>query len=55
MNIISNFIETHIFRETDNGIVFLLLKRAENQIYPSVWQMVSGKIKVNEKAFETSL
>ena len=55
MNIISNLIETHIFRETDNGIEFLLLKRAENQIYPSVWQMVSGKIKVNEKAFETSL
>jgi len=55
MNVISNLIETHIFRETDNGIEFLLLKRAENQIYPSVWQMVSGKIKDNEKAFETSL
>ena len=55
MNVISNLIETHIFREADKGIEFLLLKRAENQIYPSVWQMVSGKIKVNEKAFETSL
>ena len=55
MNIISNLIETHIFRETDNGIVFLLLKRGENHIFPSVWQMVSGKIKDNEKAFETTL
>ena len=55
MDIISNLIETHIFRETDNGIEFLLLKRSEDQIYPAVWQMVSGKIKVNEKAFETSL
>ena len=55
MNVISNLIEAHIFRETDNGIEFLLLKRSEDQIYPAVWQMVSGKIKVNEKAFETSL
>jgi dATP pyrophosphohydrolase len=55
MNVISNLIEAHIFRETENGIEFLLLKRAEDQIYPGVWQMVSGKIKENEKAFETSL
>ena len=55
MNIISNLVEVHIFRETENAIEFLLLKRAEDQIYPSVWQMVSGKIKESEKAFETSL
>jgi len=55
MNIISNLIEAHIFRETDNRIEFLLLKRAEDQIYPGVWQMVSGKINENEKAFETTL
>ena len=55
MKIISNLVEVHIFRETENAIEFLLLKRAEDQIYPAVWQMVSGKIKENEKAFETSL
>ena len=55
MNIISNLIETHIFRESKNGVEFLLLKRAEDQIYPAVWQMVSGKIKDSEKAFEASL
>ncbi len=55
MNIISNLVETHIFRETENGIEFLLLKRAADQIYPGVWQMVSGKINDNEKAFETSV
>ena len=55
MNIISNLVEVHIFRETENAIEFLLLKRAEDQIYPAVWQMVSGKIKESEKAFETSL
>ncbi|MCH7965287.1 MAG: NUDIX domain-containing protein [Bacteroidetes bacterium] len=55
MKIISNLIEAHIFRESESGIEFLLLKRAKDQIYPAVWQMVSGKIKENEKAFETSL
>ena len=55
MNIISNLVEVHIFKETENAIEFLLLKRAEDQIYPAVWQMVSGKIKEGEKAFETSL
>ena len=52
MNIILNLVEAHIFRETENGIEFLLLKRAADQIYPCVWQMVSGKIKEGEKAFE---
>lgn len=55
MKIISNLIEAHIFRESESGIEFLLLKRAKDQIYSAVWQMVSGKIKENEKAFETSL
>ena len=55
MNITSNLIEAHIFRETENSIEFLLLKRAEDQIYPAVWQMVSGKIKENEKATETAV
>jgi dihydroneopterin triphosphate diphosphatase len=55
MNIISNMIEAHIFREIENGIEFLLLKRSEDQHYPGLWQMVTGKIKDNEKAYETAL
>ena len=55
MNIISNLIEAHIFRETEDGIEFLLLKRSEGEIYPGVWQMVSGKIKDGEKAYETAV
>jgi dATP pyrophosphohydrolase len=55
MKIISKLIEAHIFREAKKGIEFLLLKRAEDQIYPGVWQMVSGKIKDNEKAYETAV
>lgn len=55
MNIVSTMIEAHIFREVENGIEFLLLKRAEKQIYPGLWQMVTGKIKANEKAYQTAL
>jgi dATP pyrophosphohydrolase len=55
MNIISNLIEAHIFRESENGIEFLLLKRSEGQPYPGLWQMVTGKIKNDEKAYQTAL
>jgi len=55
MKIISNLIEAHIFRESENGIEFLLLKRSEDQHYPDLWQMVTGKIKEGEKAFQTAL
>jgi dATP pyrophosphohydrolase len=52
MNIISNLIEAHIFRVENGNLEFLLLKRSPEQYYPNLWQMVSGKIKEHEKAFE---
>ncbi len=55
MEIISNLIEAHIFRTSGCKIEFLLLKRSEGQPYPGLWQMVTGKIKSNEKAYETAL
>ncbi|MCW8810818.1 MAG: NUDIX pyrophosphatase [Ignavibacteriaceae bacterium] len=55
MKIISTMIQAHIFRESVNGIEFLLLKRADNQVYPGLWQMVTGKIKDNEKAYQTAI
>jgi len=55
MKIISTMIEAHIFRETKNGIEFLLLKRADYQVYPGLWQMVTGKIKESEKAYQTAI
>lgn len=55
MKIISNLIEAHIFKETKKDIEFLLLKRAEDQSYPGIWQMVSGKIKENERAYESAV
>lgn len=55
MNIISNLIEAHIFRERNEKLEFLLLKRSPEQYYPNIWQMVSGKIKENETAFNAAL
>jgi dihydroneopterin triphosphate diphosphatase len=55
MNIISNLIEAHIFREQNGKLEFLLLKRSPEQYYPNLWQMVSGKIKENETAFNTAI
>ncbi len=53
--IITNLIEAHIFRETERGLQFLLLRRSETEIYPGLWQMVSGKIDEGEKAYEAAL
>ena len=55
LQIISNMIEAHIFRIKKNKIEFLLLKRSENEIYPGLWQMVSGSIHNHETAYQTAL
>lgn len=55
MKVISNLIEAHIFRERNGELEFLMLKRASYQYYPNLWQMVSGKIKEGEKAYQTAL
>ncbi len=56
MKVTSFLIEAHIFRQkSDTEIEFLLMKRAENQKYRNVWQMVTGSIRENEKAYETAL
>lgn len=55
MKIVSTMIEAHIFRESEKGIEFLLLKRSGGQPYPGLWQMVTGKIKTEENAYQTAL
>lgn len=55
MNVISSLIEAHIFRMVGKELEFLLLKRSESEIYPGLWQMVTGSINDNEKAYQTAL
>ena len=45
MKIVSTMIEAHIFRESGNGIEFLLLKRADNQFTPVCGKWLREKLK----------
>ncbi|MFA5805718.1 MAG: NUDIX domain-containing protein [Melioribacteraceae bacterium] len=54
MNVSSTLIEAHIFRKIGNDLEFLLLKRASNEKYADVWQMVTGSIE-SESAYQTAL
>jgi len=55
MELTASMIEAHIYRKRKGKIEFLLLKRGKKEIYPGLWQMVTGKIKKDEKAFKTVL
>jgi dihydroneopterin triphosphate diphosphatase len=56
MKVVAGLIEAHIFRISDSGIEFLLLKRAAGEKYPNIWQMVTGTVEDDgEKAFETAI
>ena len=55
VDFIKKLIEAHIFRTVNNDIEFLLIKRAEGERYPNLWQMVTGSIEPGEKAYQTAL
>ncbi len=55
MKVVTSLIEAHIVRIIDKKVEFLLLKRSPEQKYPNIWQMVTGKVKANEKAYETAI
>jgi dATP pyrophosphohydrolase len=55
MKVAAKLIEAHIFRQNRNDIEFLLLKRSDQDIYPDIWQMVTGRIEDSEKAFQTAI
>ena len=55
MNLLTGMIEVHLFRIKNDETEFLLIKRSEKEIYPGLWQMVSGSIEDNEKAYEAAI
>lgn len=55
MEIISPMVEVHVFKLIDGKMRFLLLKRSGHDIYPNLWQMVTGRIEGDEKAYETAI
>lgn len=55
MEIKSEMVEVHLFKIVDGDLKYLILKRSENEIFPGLWQMVTGKIECGEKAYETAI
>jgi dATP pyrophosphohydrolase len=55
MEIKSNLVEVHIAQIVNGNVKYLVLKRSDNQKYPNIWQMVTGKVRENEKAFEAAI
>ena len=52
--IVVRVVDCHIFRRENGKPLYLLLKRSENQIYPGIWQCVTGKIITGEKPQEAA-
>ena len=54
-DIVVRVMDCHVFRLVDNEPIYLLLKRSSEQMYPGIWQCVTGKIEAGEKPHETAL
>lgn len=54
MDIRSKYIEAHIVKINNGELNYLALKRSKEQVFPNIWQPVTGKIRATEKAFETA-
>ncbi len=48
-------IDAYVYCNTDEGLRFLLLKRASSKIYEHLWQGVAGKIENGETAWEAAV
>lgn len=54
MKLLTNIIEAHVCRIKNESIEFLALKRSANEVYPNLWQMVSGRMNEGEKGYDTA-
>ena len=53
--IVVGVMDCHVILLVDNEPIYLLLKRSPEQMYPRIWQCVTGKIEAGEKPHETAL
>ena len=53
-NMIIRVIDAYVYIPTNDGLSFLLLKRAKTKMYEHIWQGVAGKIEKGEKSWETA-
>ncbi len=55
MEIKSSLVEVHMVKVVENKIRYLIMKRSSQQKYPNIWQMVTGKVRKDEKAYEAAI
>ena len=48
-------IDSYVYKKSDNGFDFLILKRADTKIYEHLWQGIAGKIEKNEKSWQAAI
>ena len=48
-------VDCYVFRQTNDDLSFLLLKRNKDKLYEHLWQGVAGKIEGDETAFEVAI
>ena len=49
-DILVRVVDAYVYRKTENGLKFLILKRASTKLYEHLWQGVAGKIEAGETA-----
>mgnify|MGYP000278861353 FL=1 len=54
-NIKVRVVDCYVYRQTDKGLMFLILKRNEKKLYEHLWQGVAGKIEKDEEAWQTAI
>jgi dihydroneopterin triphosphate diphosphatase len=54
--VISQIVDVCVFRRKGNGAEYLILQRSQNEeLYPNLWQILTGTIAPNETAFQTAI
>jgi dATP pyrophosphohydrolase len=48
-------VETYVYKRTESGILYLLLKRSSESMYGKLWQGITGKIDNDETAWQTAI
>jgi hypothetical protein len=48
-DILVRVIDAYIFYQTNDGIKYLIMKRAKTKMYEHLWQGVAGKIEVGDR------
>ncbi len=54
-NIKVRVVDCYVYRQTDKGLMFLILKRNKKKLYEHLWQGVAGKIEKDEEAWQTAI